>query len=303
MRRLGFLLICLAVSIVPASVHADLGGTTISPPLKQVVLSTAGATPVSFSVTNNSAYPQTYQLRAVDFKALSESGGVAFLGQDVTGRKYGLARWLQLPDRQVTLQPRETRTITASIPADIAPGGHYCALLLAAPSQNAQTGKRNLDLHQVTSALVFAIKTGGATYDLDFDRFVGLPNWLAAPPQKVRLRFYNAGNVQAIPRGVVQVIDPRGKVVEQGTINSETGMVLPESYRQYVVPLHRLGTSWVPGTYKVKASYRYEGTDKVETVTSSVFIVNGYVAAACGIVLALLAVVLALFWLRRHKKP
>ena len=276
MRQIGFTILLAVAVFTPMSASASPGGITISPPLQQVVLRASGETPLTFAATNNTQAPQTYALRVVDFKSLSESGGLAFIGKDLHDEKYGLSKWLHLTQDQIVVAAGETRNVTATISADASPGGHYSAILLSSKGPIANTVSDRVDLEQVASGLIFAIKSGGARYNLHFDSFVNLPNRTLQPPKKIRLRYFNAGNVHVVPRGLVRITDPTGKVVGQGAINTETGIILPESYRQFAVPINRLANSWIPGIYHVKASYRYEGTDIEQVATSKIMIVSWY---------------------------
>jgi hypothetical protein len=87
-------------------------------------------------------------------------------------------------------------------------------------------------------------------------------------PEKVRLRFQNSGNVHVVPRGIVTIIDPLGRVAIKGIINEESGIILPETLRTYPVTLKSVEKILVPGNYTLSIAYRYDGKEAFETVST-----------------------------------
>src|SRR3990167_10188741 len=101
-QAIGLLSLLLA-TLMPVPAEAA-SGIVISPPLQEVTIQAAQPkVPASFTLTNNTGRDQRILLSTIDFNALDETGGVAFVGQNPTElqRKYGLARWLSVPGEVV----------------------------------------------------------------------------------------------------------------------------------------------------------------------------------------------------------
>ncbi len=281
-----------AVSAAAAPAKKGPGGITLSPALSEIVL-TPGQPEASFdfAVTNNTDRPYEFALSIVDFGSLDESGGVLFVGRaDKTVEyKYGLSNWAAFQQDRIVVEPRSTAKVPVTVNnrESLSPGGHYGALLVT-PTEEG--GDSKVQINQVASSLIFLKKQGGERYDLSLRSF-NVQRQFAAVPDTVDLRFQNAGNVHAIPRGTVTLTDPLGRVVKKGYINQQSAMVLPESFRQMRVPLEGLVGSLVPGTYKGIITYRPDGQETIRTQEFTYFYVNGWYVVA-GVLSLLLVIAL-----------
>lgn len=267
-----------------------VGGITISPAFQEITVSneTPAAT-YTFSVTNNTSEPYELALSAVDFGTLDESGGVLFLGnaQKSIHYRYGLARWVSLERDRIVVEPKKTEKVPLTIinKESLGPGGHYGAILVTP----TDTGERptKVQINQVLSSLLFVKKQGGEIYNLGL-RSYEVKTRLFTAPNAVDLRFQNGGNVHVVPRGVVTMTDPTGRLVKKGFINPGSAMVLPETFRRVSVSLDPVATAWMPGKYTVDIAYRYDGEADTQTRTVSFIYVNGwYLIAAFAMLIGL----------------
>lgn len=300
-RLLAFTaLVLLCVLAHNNLVRAESGGITVSPALQEITLE-AEQTEHTFTVkvTNHTGMQQDIKLSAIDFGALDESGGVAFLGSspDVWQQKYGLQQWLIFEKDTITIDPNTTGEVNVTIinRESLAPGGHYGAVLATPIPRDSDVSGTKVEIQQSASALILLKKLGGERYEMSLDRLEIEPG-LKGQPSKVLLRFHNSGNMHVIPRGYVLIKDSFGRTVSEGTINTVSGSILPESFRKYSVDMRQL-TSWTaPGRYTVEAYYRYDGKEDFEFYQQSfgIYIIAIYAA----IVLLLLAL-----GLYRFKKP
>jgi hypothetical protein len=284
-----------------AKTAAPPSGITISPPLQQVAFPVAETSvPLNVIVTNNTPQTQTLYLSSVDFNALQDTGGLLFIGSKATAlqRRYGLAKWLQLPYQQMTLTAGQSQTVDAAIRNDstLAGGGHYGAILFTLRPLLDSGGQVSANLNAVASALVFAEKQGGIIYQLSLQT-PHLGTYWSTLPSSVSLRFRNGGNVHLVPRGTVTITGPFSKkAVSEGTINEDSAIILPQNTRDYRVELsHSIG-SLAPGPYKMQVAYRYDGNDVYQTVTVTFWVINLEGIAA----ILLIAVVLILLVLKRR---
>lgn len=242
---------------------------TITPFLQTVTLPAANPDKTfPVSITNNSKVSRDFTLNVVDFGALDDTGGLVFAGANNSKlvSKYGLKSWLALSQTSLTIEPGKTVSVSARIINDdrLTPGGHYAAVVATAQDNALQQGT-TVALNQKLTSLVLATKTGGEKYSLRLDNFAH-NSGLRKLPTTTTLKFKNDGNVHVVPRGTVELKNAKGNTVARGIINEASSYVLPETKRSIAVALKPVGkqTSW-PGTYRIVATYRYDGYDNYAT--------------------------------------
>ncbi len=250
---------------------------TISPFLHEVRFSADEATKdFSIEITNSTNQPQKLSLSVLDFGSLNDSGGVVFAGTDASTivKKYGLATWLQLAQKNLTLNPNETTNIQATIINDttMAPGGHYAAIIA---SIDGPLGRSNeISINQRLSSLILATKVGGEKYDLRLDKISSDGNFFHLP-KTVTLSFRNPGNTHVVPRGKVLLKSLSGAVISQGIINGQSEFVLPETTRNLTVKLNPISSiSMWPNKYHIQVDYRYDGIDNFASKDKSLYFLN-----------------------------
>lgn len=266
------LMLLVAVGIVLGTVtplataEQALTGVTVSPALANIDLQPGQQQQtVNASITNNTASAVTITLSTVDFKSLNDSGGVLFIGS--TTYKYGLAKWISLPNGKVSLAPHQTQRLSVTIAnrTDLSPGGHYGAIVYKVlPDSHSSAGNNNVNVQQELSTLVFIKKLGGEVYGLRLEH-VQLGGSLFHAPESAVLTFRNTGNTQTVPRGLVQVSGPHSPEVSRGLINTDSGLVLPDSTRKFAVPLSGSSHLLWPGRYHVTVHYRYDESGSFAT--------------------------------------
>jgi hypothetical protein len=271
-------------------------GVTLSPAFQQVSIGQDESEhPVSFRITNDQSTAQTYDLAAADFNTLGESGGLFFVGTNPTQlqKKYGLAKWFSLPDTSVTVQPNQTITLTAQIQnlPDLAPGGHYGALMLSQTSDTGGAGANKVSLHPVASSLLFVTKLGGDTHSLQLTKVTADRN-LFKLPGAVTLRFYNDGNTHVVPRGVVKLSTPGGRLISQGVINENSNIILPQSHRQIYVPLSKFSGASAVSKYVLTVDFRFDGFDGYREYKTSFWRIDPGLVAGLAIIAGSAAVLI-----------
>ena len=259
--------IALSIFISFLAVHfaaADTGhGITISPVQKEIIIS-SGLVEATTNVelTNHTGKNLVGTIRLVDFKTLDETSGLLFSQAGVPSDKYGLANWMTLPNGEVVnVLNGQTTTIPVAISnrADLAPGGHYGAVIVTLGTAQ-QPGSAQASFKQELVSLLLVKKRGGEDYGLLLQSFSA--NTKNNIPSTVNLGFRAGGNVHVVPRGYVTVTDPKGKMVAKGIINTQSTVLLPGTSRQLVTILDPVANSGVSGKYKVTAYYRYDDQDQ-----------------------------------------
>jgi hypothetical protein len=304
-----FFLLALAgfLKINPTSAQSENSGFSISPFFQDITLdkNQSGAL-FQLEVANNNKLPTVLRLSVLNFGALDESGGVAFLGREgLPGQggpeqKYGLASWISLENDTLVLGPEEKKAVKGTIQnkESLSPGGHYGAIFFTTEkgSDASINDQNNVTLDPSFASLLFVRKIGGEIYGLGLSDANINPNAFTLPGT-VRLRFQNTGNVHVTPRGTVEISDPLGRIVSRGIINSESGIILPETFRVFPTPMRALTPAFLPGRYKISVAYRYDGQDNFLARNSSFF----FVPPVPFVIILLLATAIFAFWHWKRK--
>lgn len=278
------------------------GGVTISPAIQQVTISPGEPEATfNFSVSNNSDEAYEFGLSVVDFGSLDETGGVLFAGNanKTLNYRYTLSPWVELQKDRIVVDAHATEKVPITIlnKESLAPGGHYGAILVT-PTEVAGAADKKVDINQVASSLLFVKKLGGEVYRLGLQN-ISVGTHLFSLPGQLNLRFQNAGNVHVVPYGLATISDPRGTVVERGIINSDSGIILPETFRQVTLPLQPMARAWLPGRYKLTVAYHYDDSTATSTSQSSFMYLNIATLMLLLLVLAIIASLLLSGRLRR----
>ncbi|MFZ5845074.1 MAG: hypothetical protein ACOY0S_01250 [Patescibacteria group bacterium] len=303
MRILFVLLYVLLYSLINSTVafaNTTNSGLSLSPPFKEIELAKDTTQSTFFiEIANNTTALQTLYLSVVDFGTLDESGGVAFLGiqGEKLERKYSLASWVSLEKDIIEIEGGKSQKVKITIlnKESLSPGGHYAAVIATTPSTKEE---KNVSFESALASLIFVKKTGGEIYKLNLvekeisSRILGFPN-------KISLRFQNSGNVHVVPRGTVEILDPRGTKISKGVINDESGIILPESFRLYPTSLTRSKWPIMPGKYNLNIQYRFDGKEDFSR-DSSPFFFPGIIGI--GLPVILLVGLILLILKRRFKK-
>jgi hypothetical protein len=293
MAKIINLTIAAAAILIMLSGHKALAasqaadGLTVSPAFQMVTIaSNAAEQPVSFSITNNRPVAQDVSFSVADFNTLNESGGLFFVGTNPTAlqKKYGLAKWISLPTKNLVIQPMQTISLKASVLnlPTLQAGGHYGALMISLGGTNAQAGQ--VGIQPIASSLLFVTKPQGATHKLDLSN-VYVSHSLFELPTSATLRFKNDGNTHVVPRGSVYMSTPGGKVISKGIINENSEIILPENFRKYNVALRQVDKSNAVGRYTLHVDFRFDGIDQVRSYQQSFIILTlrGIVVAVLGL--------------------
>jgi hypothetical protein len=297
---------CLFLNSAPKTAAADSAaptGITVSPAFQQVSIDSSElAQPVSFTIINNKTTPQTISLSAQDFNSLSETGGLLFVGANPTQlqKKYGLAQWLQLPQKSLTLQPKQSVKITANILnlPSLSAGGHYGALMIGLDNGGKQASGNGVSLHPVASSLLFVTKIGGDTHKLSLAN-VYVKRSMLRLPGSVTLRFHNDGNTHLIPRGSVSLYDGRQRLISKGIINQDSGIILPGTFRRYSVYLSSVHRPLLPGHYTLNVDFRFDGISQYRRYSTSFFSIPR-LARTIEVLIVLVILTVIAWWIVRN---
>lgn len=289
-----------ALAAQPAATKSPVG-ITISPSLKDITINSGLITAnTSVTLTNNSGARLIGTLRLLDIDT-SQSTGFAFLNTNTSdSTPYRLANWLSLPNGEtVNIADGQTITIPVVVDnrADLAPGGHYGAVVVAFGTPSPNPGATKADFKQQLASLLFVKKRGGERYGLELSELKALPT--NKIPTTIIFKFLNSGNVHVAPLGYVTVAGPNGKVVAKGIINTDATLILPGKDKLLESTLQVVDKHVVSGRYTVSAHYRYDEAGSFSTKAIQFNYKNGPNVFVIGAVSALvLGSLFLLIWLK-----
>jgi len=274
----------------------------MSPALKELVISSGLVLANSnITLTNNTDKDLRGSISVVDFRDLSDSGGLSFGQAGLPVDKYGLANWVQLPNgNNLTLSKGQAVTIPVVVDnrSDLAPGGHYGAVVITLAGATDPKGNK-VNFKQELVSLLFVKKLGGEQYGLKLQT---LTTQGGGRPTSVSMTFASTGNVHVVPRGFVTLSDSKGKVISKGIINPQSTMILPGTTHRFTVPLSTVSTSHLPGGYKLTAYYRYDGQPDFNTKSIEINRWNLVLVVLIVIALTGVSLVSPLLYIRRRRR-
>jgi hypothetical protein len=269
MKRLFGGILAVTISLAPfglfaGTAHATTSGITIAPSQMDIALKQGETLTREIKVTNNTTYSQALTVAPIDFGGLDDSGGLIYLGQNETNRKYGLATWMTVDQSLVQLYAGQSTVVTVTIKdqTNLSPGAHYGGILFTKESAPA-TPQAQVPLRQSVASIIFLNKLGDNQTGLELTK-VDYNNQILQN-SRLALTFHNTGNIFEVPRGLVQIFDLRGREVYRGAINESSLKVFPGASRSYKVNLQKTVKALWPGRYKIVVNYRYDGQDQFTT--------------------------------------
>lgn len=296
-------LVFAAVAWSPVYAEAsNTRGIGLSPGMQELELR-AGDESVGFSVTVTNLTEDTVSLRLslLDFGALDETGGVAFLGRSSQDAgNYGLRQWMRLDKDRFALEPGQSEEVRATITNQdtLSPGGHYGAVVVSVAGSGTSGGE-SVAVQPAASTLVLLKKIGGEIESLELES-INTNKSLLRLPKSAELKFKNSGNIHLVPRGTIELFGPTGKKISRSAINETSAYVLPDSARLFKQDLPGVSQPWLPGKYRLAVSWRYDGNDEVVTVEQTYWYVGKLVTY---LLVSGSTVIVLVLYIRYRRRP
>lgn len=234
-------------------------GVVVSPSVKELTVSSGLIEAKhTVTVTNNTKQAVSVTPKAVDLSDLSTTGVLGFGGNQTAAlSKYSLAAWMRIDGpKTFSIAAGQAVQIPVTVVnrSDLAPGGHYGAVLVQVGQDTGNADNPVAFRHEL-AALVLVKKLGGEQYGIQLSDVAVRGG---ARPSQVELTFTGKGNVHSVPRGFVTVTGG-GRLLQKGEINPESTMVLPGAERSYTVHLRDVGSSALFGRNTLTVQYRADG--------------------------------------------
>lgn len=146
---------------------------------------------------------------------------------------------------QLSLNPEETGTISATFNPEKLDPGTTAFLLLAKLTQSTNSAQPGTNINQYLGSSILVTAVGGATTKLELVKtsLSTIPIYFSHP-DFIQLTLKNTGNTRSIPRGVVQSFDLFGREIMRGAVNADAAAILPGSQRLIYARLQPSHHSW-----------------------------------------------------------
>lgn len=253
----------LLIGFLPAIVSAAPAGVSISPSINEITLGSGLLTSdTKITVTNTTDKAMTVTFSVADVTANAK--GEVTLQDPQPDQKTSLAKWMSISPSEPQLLPANgSVTVTVSIAnsADMAPGGHYGAVIATVSGSASSGGK--VGLKQQLAANFLATKAGNETYQLTLRDISAVA--FRDVPARIELPFESTGNTHVVPRGTVSIYDSNKRLIAKGVINDGSQVVFPGTDRKISVDLQRLAPLSEHGKFQAVISYRHDKTDQFQT--------------------------------------
>lgn len=300
MKFLFFLFYLSAFYILLATPSLAQGqNISVAPQLIQLDLS-VDTPSAEFFYTNNTSQTIELSLSMQDVRELEERGIPGILTPDeARNYKYGLSSWTRLSTNSLVVTPGEKKSVTVFIDSErLSIGGHYATLL--AEIRQLEEGEV-VKLRAIISSLLF-VRTGkiGEIEEADIVNLRFLQDFYSFPTNAF-FNLQNTGNVDLTPHGVLTIKDPFGREIVREIVNEDSLITLPDSKRQYNVPVSSKIAILPPGIYNAVLDINY-GKTKVENNSSISFFSLGSLTLDRMLIVALFGLAASILLLKLRRR-
>jgi hypothetical protein len=255
------------------------------------------STTITETVTNLTKSTLTITLNARDFEASPEGGSyISFYDNSYNQvtNPHTLQSTIGFVSPTVSVTPQASKKIVITLNSldQLAPGGHYGAILFR-PESRVSGNTKEVSIRSAIASLIFLKTASGGTQTLSLLPFS--VNFLRFTlPANNYIVFNNVGNTQAAPVGQLSLYGPTGSLLSTTVLNPGSGLILPGSSRLFTItlPLHRTLFAW-PGMYRLKLQYRNSSQTTFTTVTKRFLFIN------LPLLIAVLCICAAILYLLR----
>jgi hypothetical protein len=287
--------------LLSGKAFAQSQNITVEPQLIQLDLSENAPT-AEYFYTNSTNQTIELSLSMQDVSELEDRGIPNILDpNDTKNYKYGLSSWTNLSTNSLIITPGEKKSVTVFVDQErLSLGGHY-ATLLAEIRQFED--EKVVKLRAIISSLLF-VRTGqiGEIEEADIVNLKFLQDFYSFPANAF-FNLQNTGNVELTPHGILTIKDPFGREIVREIVNADSLITLPDSSRQYSIPIASKIAILPPGIYTAHIDINY-GKSKVKNSTSKAFFSLGSLTIDRILILSLFGIGASIlfFKLRGSKK-
>ena len=235
-------------------------GLSISPPTYELTANPGDRLSEAIRLSNQSSDTVTYESAVEDFKVDGTEGQVTLSPDDSAT---AFSKWFSVSPAQITLKPRESRSVSFTIiaPNTAEPGGHFASLLFQPRVVATNQSVTGAQVVQRVGALILLTVKGASkeqatlesfttkTYAGEWDQVTGSDgkSSITVPKNEVlesekstrffnsgpigfQLLFKNEGNIHIKPTGTISIYNIFNRKVAEFPIDSRN--VFPQGERR-----------------------------------------------------------------------
>lgn len=162
---------------------------------------------------------------------------------------WSAATWIEVVPGELDVAAKTTQQVRLSVSApEGATGGHYAMVFFESTPGYAEGSGVGVNFR--IGVLVEVVIPGTERFEAQ------LKNVALEAPNRLRVDFFNAGNVLVRPVGAVKVFDAAGKKAAEWPFNPKYLGVLPDTLRYFMTDLDK---PLPPGRYRARVEIDYGG--------------------------------------------
>lgn len=223
-------------------------------------------------------------VRAYPVDAVTTKDG-AFAPQSEDREKINVGAWVVLAESEVSLEPKETKTIkfTIKVPENAEVGDHMGAIIIQSKELPGAVEVTGLRIATRVGARMYITIPGDMVRELEFTEFT----WKTIKGKiTFYLTFVNKGNVRISPKGNIEIKNIFGKAAGKTEITQRE--VFPKN--TIILPIE-LKEALGIGKFSALASVSYDANKTLSKKISFWVLPSQGIIIAIGIVLILLVIV------------
>lgn len=291
------LIICFAFIKLPVQAQSSLGISAI-PPRVFVDDATPGSVITkTIKVRNESAQTQVITVSTKDFIVQDNEGTPIFL-DDTIGpdqNRWAASLWLQVSPTSIKLEGGETKSLvlTAIIPDDATPGGHYAAIFYT-PDTNSTISGTGSAITTNVGSLVYISVPGDIQQNARIEKFTA-PSFSEFGPIDFNSTIQNLSDIHITPVGSITIKNWLGG--KTADLPLETLNIFPQTSRDYQNTLDR---KWLFGRYQAQLTAAYGTTGQALLATLYFWVIPWRLLILIAVAII---IIIALVMITKKRKP
>lgn len=288
----------LCVSVLAQSARAQTQIFTAIPPRLEISAKPGEFVQKTIQFRNEGDTTAYLTIVSKDFIVKDTAGTPEFVTSLVSGR-WAASSWVRLSPTSVAVAPKQTVNITlsANVPLDALPGGHYAGVLYQGTGTAPRIGTgigAGTAVQQIVGTLVYLTVEGPVTESALVKRFE-VPRFLEFGPVPFTTEILNQSDLHVAPKGQITVRNMFGKVMT--IMPLEDRNIFPGASFVYT---NTWNTKYLLGRYRADLALAYGSSGKA--LVATLYFIVFPVKIALAVILAVVIVILIILFIRKQKK-
>lgn len=289
----------LCVSVLVRSARAQTQIFTAIPPRLEISVKPGEFVQKTIQFRNEGDQTAYLTIVSKDFIVKDTAGTPEFVTSLVSGR-WAASSWIRLSPTSVAVAPKQTvnLTLSANVPLDALPGGHYAGVLYQGTGTAPRIGGTGIGagtgVQQIVGTLVYLTVEGPVTEQAKVLRFEA-PRFLEFGPVPFTTEILNQSDLHIAPKGQITVRNMLGKTTT--VMPLEERNIFPGASFVYT---NTWNTKYLLGRYRADLALAYGSSGKA--LVATLYFIVFPVKIALAVILAIAIIILIILFIRRRQK-